>query len=242
MRVWLYCILRDEIRILPYFLRHYVPWVEKLIFYDDHSTDGTRDLIASTEKCELRDWPGERGIVDDQFVKFANTQWMEARGHCEYVAFVDADELLFHPQMLQLLSQYLRDGVEVPLVKGYTMISDTFPTTTGQIYDEIRTGIHDICWSKNAIFRVHMFWNVGRHSIDQTRFQPRTSPTAEIKLLHYRCLGMDYLRWRHQRNWERVPERCRALNYGRNCEPGHEGHHGVEWFQNIDRKSLEIVI
>jgi hypothetical protein len=53
---------------------------------------------------------------------------------------------------------------------------------------------------------------------------------------------MDYLRWRHNRNWERVPPRCRELNYGRNCEPGHDGHHGVDWFEKLDPNKLEIVI
>lgn len=242
MNVWLFCICRNERLMLPYFLRHYEPWVSKLIFYDDQSDDGTRELIKECSKAELRDWPGTHGIVDHEFTEFANEQWKEARGHADWVVWADADEIVYHPDILSLLSKYLRSGVEVPMVNGFTMVSDSFPTTTGQIYDEIKTGIEDICWSKNAIFRVNMFWNVGRHSIDLGRFRPKMSPTAEIKLLHYRCLGMDYLRWRHERNWSRVPENCRKLNYGRNCEPGHAGHHGVDWFEKLDRSKLENVI
>lgn len=242
MRVWLFCILRNEAKILPYFLRHYVPWVEKLIFYDDQSDDGTRDIIEACPKAELRDWPGTHGICDDEFMHFSNTQWKEARGHADWVCWLDADEFLYHPRILRLLALYLVDGVEVPNVAGYTMISDRFPTTSGQIYEEIRTGLPDLAWSKSAIFRVNMHWNVGRHSLNLSRFHPIMSKTAEIKLLHYRCLGMDYLRWRHARNWERVPERCKSLNYGRNCEPGHTGFYGEEWFEKIDPKTLQNVI
>ena len=242
MTAWLYCICRNEAKFLPYFLRHYEPWVSKLIFYDDQSDDGTRQLITDCPKAELRDWPGTHGIVDDEFVEFANEQWKEARGKAHWVVWVDADEILYHPNITELLVRYLHEGVEVPQVIGYTMVSQRFPTTSGQVYDEIRTGFRDGVWDKKAVFRAHMHWNVGRHSIDMSRFNPRSSATAELKLLHYRCLGMQYLEWRHARNWERVPERCRALNLGTNCAPGHAEHHGVEWFRQIDPNKLEQVI
>lgn len=240
--VWLYCILRNEAKIIGYFLRHYTPWVSKLIFYDDKSDDGTREIIRACPKAELRDWEGTPGIVDDEFLEFANEQWKEARGKTDWVAWVDADEFLYHPNIDGVLRRYWAQDVEVPQIEGFTMVSDHFPTTEGQIYDEIKTGFRDGVWDKKAIFRVHMHWNVGRHSINFNYFNPKSSPEAEIKLLHYRCLGMDYLRWRHQRNWERVPERCRRQNLGTNTMPGFRGHHSVEWFEEIDPKKLSNVI
>lgn len=242
MRVWLFCICRNERLIMPYFLRHYEPWVTKLIFYDDQSDDGTREIINDCPKAELRDWPGTHGIVDDEFMSFANQKWKEARGKTDWVCWVDADEFLYHPHMLPLLEAYFKDGVEVPKIDGYTMVSDRFPTTDGQIYDEIRTGLHSSEWSKSSIFRVNMHWNVGRHSLNLSQFNPVRSASADIKLLHYRCLGMDYLRWRHERNWARVPDRCKELNYGRNCEPGHAGSYGADWFEKIDLSKLQNVI
>jgi glycosyltransferase involved in cell wall biosynthesis len=242
MTVWLFAICRNESKILPYFLRHYVPWVDKLIFYDDQSDDGTRELIKECPKAELRDWTGSHGIVDDEFTSFANEQWKEARGHADWVIWVDLDEFLYCPNISQVLQRYLKEGVSIPRIHGYTMVSQKFPTTAGQIYDEIKTGWRDVAWDKSAIFRENMIWNTGRHSIHYGKFRPKHSTQADIKLLHYRCLGMDYLRWRHNRNWERVPTRCRELNYGRNCEPGHDGHHGVDWFEKLDPNKLEIVI
>ena len=242
MRVWLYSIVRNERLILPYLLRHYVPWVDKLIFYDDRSDDGTRELILECPKAELRDWTGSLGINDDEFVYFANEQWKEARGKAEWVIWIDADEFLYHPNMLELLAGYLAAGVEVPQVAGFTMVSKVFPTTTGQIYEEVKTGFSDGYWDKKAIFRGNMFWTIGRHGIDFTRFNPPSSPTCEIKLLHYRGLGMDYVKWRHHRNWQRVPERCRRLNMGPNCNPDYHDHHGLEWFQDAINRDWPNVI
>ena len=42
MTIWLYCICRNEARLMPYLLRHYETFVDKLIFYNDQSDDGTR--------------------------------------------------------------------------------------------------------------------------------------------------------------------------------------------------------
>lgn len=242
MRIWLYCICRDEIKILPYFLRHYSLWVDRMIFYDGGSTDGTREIIQACPQAELRVWPGSEGIVDDEFMDFANEQWKEARGQADWIVWCDADEFLFHPNMLPLLQEYLNAGVTGPRIAGYTMVSDHFPTTEGQIYDEVKTGFPDDIWDKQAIFREGIHFNVGRHSLYLEKYRPVPSPTAEIKLLHYRALGLDYVRERHRRNWERVPERCRNRNFGNNTSPEYVGHHSLDWFaERISKQWPEVI-
>jgi len=241
MTVWLFSIVRNEAPLLPYFIRHYAPWVSKFIFYDGGSDDGTRDIIRSCHTAELRDWPGTNALADDEFLAFANEQWKEARGQADWIAWCDADEFLYAPNILDVLARYLREGIELPLVAGFTMVSKIFPTTTGQIYDEVRTGLPDAPWSKPVIFRNAMRWTVGRHGVD-VNFKPRRSATAEIKLLHYRALGMDYVRARHARNWARVPDRCRRLSLGANCNPDYEGAYSLAWFEEQISKELPTVI
>ncbi len=242
LSIWLFCICRDEARIMPYLLKHYAPWVTKFIFYDGGSTDGTREIIRSCHTAELREWPGSPGIVDDEFRVFANEAWKEARGHADWVIWIDSDEFLYHPDIKGVLARYLHEDVEVPQIQGYTMVSKVFPTTTGQIYDEVRCGFHDGIWGKPAIFRKHMQWTVGRHGVDYTGFDPKSSAHPEIKLLHYRALGWDYVQWRHDRNWARVPEKCRVQNLGANTNPDYNGHHGRSWFKEmIERDWPEVI-
>jgi len=242
LSIWLFCICRNERLIMPYFLKHYAPWVTKFIFYDDLSDDGTREIIRSCHTAEIRDWPGSSGINDDQFLEFANEQWKEARGKADWVIWVDADEFLYHPAIKEVLLRYLHEDIDVPQIQGFTMVSKAFPTAPGQIYDEVRTGFPDGIWSKPAIFRKHMHWTMGRHGPDYSLFNPKSSAHAEIKLLHYRALGVDYLRWRHARNWARVPERCRRLNLGTNTAPDAVGHHTVNWFIEQIEKDWPNVI
>lgn len=242
MKIWTFCIICDEAPILPYFLRHYTTFADKLIFFDGGSKDGTREMIAACPKAELRDWPGSKGIVDDEFMNFANTAWKEACAKADWVIWVDADEFIYHPQLFAKLEEYLKLGVDHPGIAAYTMLADKFPTTKGQIYDEIKTGIRDFYWDKQAVFRGDIWWNVGRHSVEVGRFKYKPSDHKAIKLLHYRCLGIEYLRARHARNWARVPEHCRIRSFGANCSPGYEGHHGVKWFEEEMKKPRENVI
>lgn len=260
MTIWLYCVCRDEALLMPYLLRHYGPWVDKLIFYDAGSTDGTREMIEAERlkmgdgKVELRDWPGSDALADDELQCFSSEQWREARGKADWVVWIDADEFLVRTEdggrrsesgaMRALLARYLVEGITVPHVEGYTMVSTVPPSGQGQIYDEIRTGFPDEPWSKPAIFqpRVEMKYNPGRHSMNTTDFVPVRGEKVEIKLLHYRALGIAYVRARHARNWARVPARCREHSYGVNTEPGHAGHHGASWFEEmIGRTWPEVV-
>lgn len=242
LSIWLFCILRNEARLMPYFLKHYAPFVTKFIFFDEFSDDGTRDIIRSCHTAEIRDWEHSSGIQDDKFLEFANDGWKEARGHADWILWVDADEFLYHPAITEVLRRYLADDIEVPQIQGYTMVSKEFPTTNGQIYDEVRRGFTDDIWGKPAVFRKHMQWTVGRHGVDRHNFQPKHSAHPEIKLLHYRALGIDYVRWRHARNWARVPERCRALNLGTNTAPDAVGHHTVSWFEEMIGRDWPEVI
>lgn len=231
MTIWLYCICRDEEMMMPYFLRHYGTFVDRMNFFDGGSTDRTLEIIAGCPQAICRPWTGSTGIVDDEFTNFANEQWKEARGQADWVIWVDADEFVYHPNILEVLWRYRQEGVEVPRIEGYTMLSDRFPTTLGQIYTEVKTGIPDNCWSKQAVFRGDIHYNMGRHSLNLDAFNPVQSATAELKLLHYRGLGLDYVKARHLRNWSRVPERCRQQNCGTNTSPGWTGHHGLDWFK-----------
>lgn len=236
MRIWLYCICRNEAKLMPYFLRHYSTFVDRMTFFDGKSDDGTREMIAANPRAILQDWSGSDALCDDEFLAFANEKWKEARGQAEWIIWVDADEFLYHPDITAVLQRYLEQGVDLPKIAGFTMMSDRLPTTTGQIYDEIKTGFSDDVWSKPCIFRCDIRWNVGRHSVWMEGRPHRYSDQAELKLLHYRCLGIDYLRERHARNWARVPERCRVQTFGENTSPGYLKRYGVKWFEEQYQK------
>lgn len=244
MIIWLYCIILNEEKILPYTLRHYETFVDKMLFFDGGSTDRTKEMISANPKCELHDWTGGIGMVDDEFTDFANSKWKEARGIADWIIWIDADEFIYHPRILEVLKGYMDEGVEVPQTQGYMMVSKSFPTTTGQIYDEVRTGFKDDRWCKKAVFRPHveMKFQPGRHGVEPSVEKYKWSSNADLKLLHYRALGLDYIIPRNRGNWSRVPERCRKKNLGVNHAPENKGLHSDHWYKEIVKQEFPEVI
>ena len=47
MKVWAYVIAWNEELMLPYYLRHYSTFCDKIIVYDNMSTDSTRMIAES---------------------------------------------------------------------------------------------------------------------------------------------------------------------------------------------------
>ncbi|MBI4190914.1 MAG: glycosyltransferase family 2 protein, partial [Betaproteobacteria bacterium] len=44
-RIHLYTMGWNEERLLPFFFRHYDPWVDRYVIYDDNSTDATLEML-----------------------------------------------------------------------------------------------------------------------------------------------------------------------------------------------------
>lgn len=239
MRIHVYCICRNEERILPYFLRHYETLADAIYFFDDQSTDRTMELIKSSPISHYEVWPGSHGIVDDEFKEFAEQKYKRDRGVADWIIWADADELIYHPQIRALLEQYLAQGVEVPKVRGFGMVGKKFPTTKGQIYEELTTGYDAPVYAKPVVFqsRVDMRWHHGKHMLAEG-FSPKQSEVAELKLLHYRWLEPEYVQGRNLNNWNRLDQRHRDGGYGWTCNPTWHGESSYDWYMAITPNQL----
>src|SRR5436305_14307053 len=99
-RVHLYALCWNEIRILPFFLRHYRPFVDRFFVLDDGSTDGSRELLAQQSDVTLidRSFRETDSFVSDACT-FYNEAWKASRGSADWVVVCNVDEHLYHPSM-----------------------------------------------------------------------------------------------------------------------------------------------
>ena len=87
-------------------------------------------------------------------------------------------------------------GVTVPRIDGHDMVSTEFPTYDGElITTKIKTGsqtYEPMC--KNIIFHpdLDIKYGIGSHSFNS--IDGKFSNEREIKLLHYKFLGKDYVK------------------------------------------------
>ncbi len=153
MKVAVFAVMHNEAAMLPYWLRHYLPLADRVTIFDDHSDDGTPEMAAAFG-CAVRPCPGA-GLDDQEFVDFAAATYPEVRGEFDWCLWVDADEFIYHPDLRGRLAQYQAEGVALPHVAGYAMFANAFPTTAGQIYDEVKVGARAPFYDKPVVFEAY---------------------------------------------------------------------------------------
>lgn len=141
----------NEQDILPYTLRHYATFARRIVVHDSFSTDNTRDICRSFG-ATIKDWDTGGKLNDPLAADLKNNCWKGT--DATWVICVDADELVYFPRGVEFtLHNYMLDQVAVVKPCGFELFSETFPTTNGQIYDEVKMGASDDKWyAKPALF------------------------------------------------------------------------------------------
>lgn len=246
MNLWIYCHLRNEERLASYFARHYSAFAERIIIFDDRSTDGTREVLKNFPLVQVRDIPFE-GLQEDELLKFAHETIREARGKADYVAWVDADEFLYAPDILSTLRWNKSQGHQAVRTLGFNMMGGPLPEDDGQQLTAIyRTGVRAPVYSKTAIVdpSAGAIWTRGKHFLENEK-SVRMSPWFDeyrpnehwIKLLHYRYLTPEYCRSRNARQLDRSVDKNAAWS----CKPEHKGEHSPEWVERTAKFARDVV-
>jgi len=193
MIIHVYTMCYNEEILMPYFLRHYSQFADKIFIFDNHSTDETSKIADACPKVHRVVYGDPNKFYDSHLIKMKNEEYKKSRGVADWVVVVDVDEILYHNDIISLLKQYKDSGIIFPKVSGYDMIGDVYPSSEFQIYDEIKCGIPDKMYCKRAVFNpsVDINYVVGAHKCSP-RGPVVESLSADIKLLHYRFLCKEF--------------------------------------------------
>jgi glycosyltransferase involved in cell wall biosynthesis len=238
MKLWTFGIIRNEVALLPWFVRHYSQFAERMIFWDDKSTDGSVEFLKAQPNCEVRPWPFDTGLDDEKFTDAANWWYKEAHGNADWVAWVDCDELLYAPDMRSILEN--AKGDVIPST-GYALISKHgMPTDDGhsQIYDLVKTGAPQPNYNKRILWRpeISILHANGRHYYEG-KFPLHSGVECRdygVKLLHLHHIdGVAGTLERNARNYERAHKKHLAWNYDaeHNFDPNQVG--SVAWVERL---------
>ncbi len=215
MKIYVYTLCWNVEKILPYFLRHYLAFADRIVIYDNYSDDRTESIASHFHQVELRKFDTNGKFDDAENIRIKNAAYKECRGQADYVIVVDIDEFVYHPNIIGLLNEYKRDRITLPKVAGYNMVSFRFPNTQGQIYSRLKYGEPSQGYSKRCIFapEIDINYVVGAHACEPCG-QIRESRQADVKLLHYHYIGL-LTNWRrHKECRSRLSEFNRKHNLG----------------------------
>jgi glycosyltransferase involved in cell wall biosynthesis len=198
-RVYIFSIMWNEEFILPYFLRHYETFADRIFIIDDHSTDKTREIASSHHKVTILDFPYKQGLVEADFNQcFEDCYKQYARGNADWAMCVDADEFIYG-DILKVLNQNYRNH-PVLRATGYMMLDLNPPKKDGQIYEECFKGIRSRGFDKPIIFdpKFDLIFGDGRHSVNLS------TKRDNLKLLHYKYLSRSYYKERAAKVYPRT--------------------------------------
>ena len=201
MIVHVVAVVKNEEVILPYMLRHYSTFADTIFIVDQQSTDNTREIVSACPKAVLYDYPYTNGYNKEEIVEFiVDFYKVYCRGVADWVILVDADEFVYHTDILQVLREAKAGPPTVLSCSGYAMISDRLPITSGQIYDELKFGIRSHAFDKPIIIdpAFDFIFGVGKHWVRLPEGVKRKR--AGIILLHYRDLSLEYSLARNRKN------------------------------------------
>jgi hypothetical protein len=196
MSIHLYAACWNEERIIPFFLQHYAPLVDRIIIYDDHSTDRSVELLRASPKVDVRPFRREAESYLDAHLILFETCWQESRGRADWVCLVDLDEFLFHPDWHHYLAAQKDTGVTVIQALGYEMVSETFPPVGADLANTLTRGQRDLHLDKTGLFAPDAIEQMN-HIVGRHRCSPvgRVVPPVHycMQLRHYKTLGLDYV-------------------------------------------------
>ena len=215
MIIHLYSCCYNEKDLLPYYLRYYEKVVDKIIVYDNLSNDGSVDILKSHDKVELKSFETD-GVNDVVMTHIYNTAYKES--DADWVVCADIDEFLVSTRvnLRDTLQEMYDNGVIIPKIISYQMISENFIVSDEQIYNVVKTGVRDPVYDKTAIFRgdVDINYFYGRHSAKPKYNGYLLSSYEGIMLFHYKFFGRQRYLNKQKELRNRVSEINQSNEYG----------------------------
>jgi glycosyltransferase involved in cell wall biosynthesis len=194
----------NEEAMLPHFLSYYAPQAKKIRIYDNQSTDRSVEIALSYPNVEVLSFSTEGKLSELSLMHLRNQGWKEEK--CDYMVVCDVDEFLYPSNLASFLERHPEVDVFQP--QGYDMVCDEFPAAQGRLLTElVQWGRPHDNYSKMACFRPHkivdMNYGPGSHLASpvghaELQIYRASDRPDDLKLLHYKNMGLAYRLRRHQ--------------------------------------------
>lgn len=187
MVVEAYIIAWNESETIHLTIKHYQQFCQRIIIYDNFSTDNTREICEALG-CEVKPF-GIAGVLDDrEYTKLKNNCWKGSKA--DWVIVVDADEILWADNILDQLNKLRKLKFGMISTQGWQVVSQYVPRES---WLEITNGFIDENYSKFVIFDPkavkEMNYVHGCHIAKPVNSLCTTNNNPGFILLHYRNVG-----------------------------------------------------
>lgn len=219
MKIKVLAVCKNEEKIMPFFLDHYLAFADLIEIADGNSTDRSIEIAKKIggNKVKILNLDSGEALDDLTLMNIRNHAWKPNCLEYDWQIVCDMDEFLYYPNLTGLLETYLKTGVTVPFINGYDMYSLKFPVENIPLIKQVSRGIRNSAsFDKFLIFNPKYIEN-----INYSMGCHRAYPEGKVKhsqetlfLLHYR--GLDYNHFKNKISYanSRLSENNIMNNWG----------------------------
>jgi glycosyltransferase involved in cell wall biosynthesis len=208
----------NEANILPHLLKHYLSFCEFVTILDNNSTDNSVEIVKSFPNTDIIPWDSNEELNDGLYLKLKNHVWKSSAGISDYVIVGDADEFLYHENMIDFLIKSKEDGITIFKPQGYHMVADE--NFNLNLYDNlfklVNKGVRTEVLDKIMMFDCNKISNIN-YSIGCHMANPVGEIKANIldlKMLHYKFLGLEDHKYKQKIRGERLSDFNKQHGFG----------------------------
>lgn len=191
MKIYTYAVCWNEELRLPWYLDNY-SFADHHFIYDQHSTDGTLKLLKGNKKVTVRPFGKPNVLENHNYQVIKDNCWK--RCGADWVIIGDIDELLYHPNMREML-QHTKEHLDVTVLMP-SAAYDMFHTEPVTDYKQITKGVFSPGYMKMCCFRPDQItdinYNPGCHKAGP-KGNVMIGPCEGLIMYHYNLVGIDYV-------------------------------------------------
>lgn len=208
----------NEANILPHLLKYYLSFCEFVTILDNNSTDNSVEIVKSFPNTDIIPWDSKEELNDGLYIKLKNHVWKSSTGVADYVIVGDADEFLYHENMVDFLIKSKEDGITIFKPQGYHMVADeNFNLNLDDnLFKLVNKGVRTEVLDKIMMFDCNKISNIN-YSIGCHTANPvgeiKTN-TVGLKMLHYKFLGLEDHKYKQKIRGERLSDFNKQYGFG----------------------------
>jgi glycosyltransferase involved in cell wall biosynthesis len=209
----------NEANILPHLLKHYLSFCEQVTILDNNSTDNSVEIINSFPNTDIIPFESNEEFHDGVHIKLKNHVWKSSIGTADYVILGDADEFLYHKNMIEFLKESKQKGVTLFKPEGHHMVADEemIISPEDNLLEIVKEGVRTPVLDKMMMFDcnkiVNINYNFGCHNANPVG-DIVLSTDPSLKMLHYKFLGLEDHKLKQKIRAKRLSEFNKKHGFG----------------------------
>ena len=205
MKIHAYLLCHNEQYILSHILEYYSSFCSRIFLMDNYSTDDSLKIASEFSKVKVIQWKcdSEKTRTKEHIKHKVYTYKDYSRKGGKYTEEVadwiigaDMDEVIYHPNLLDLLKTFKSNNVTVPKVMGLNVVNSNLKKNT-PLVEQCKMGFRSSHFDKRIIWdcEFDMEASDGMHSqgagYSKMLKQPKykTDDKILLALLHCKYLG-----------------------------------------------------